>query len=804
MKKFLACVSICLFLYSSLLWPMRASQETEIKQDSFSLGTLSVTTIVAKLKQYAQALQCGLIDRHDASAHILVDFIANNIHLLILMHPDFFQILKDEELHTICNVLSKKLVRQGVSFDLSHQSQQLHDLSIRALAELDDNHFISSSEDKTIRIWDIKTAKSVKTLIGHTGIITALTTCMTDNIIPGRSSYIVSGSTDKKIRIWEACTGLCYSKVLEGHTGTIYSIAHLTDRYIASASADKTIRIWDMLTGSCINEIACHRGAVYSVIRVTNSIVASASADKTVRIVDVPSGKCLKTFEGHQDDVFCLIALDDRYIASASADKTIRIWDRLAGMCVKVLEGHTNSVYTLVRINDELLASGSADKTIRIWNRHSGECLKVLPGSLGSIKSLLSLSSLTLLSGCEDGTISVWNINEQTCLEDFFKKAQAVIAFAPQLKNVFEDLIKTGAVPFKNTVYTDLICLLEIQLREKAKSKNEVIRILIGKVQELLNEYGQQGVNHLSSLLKAAHTLQLELVADALRYVLCISVQNVSLDEYKQFSVNLKGLSCYAIISSDNRVFLVARNVAELSPYLKGMFDSQMKEGQEKDVTLYGMNGLAVNTVIFLLNKFYFHKLGPTPFVSNHILRFYLGTFQQIVPQAIVVAEEWALPQIAQLLTNYIVHNLDDSQIPQLIENLPVSCHKYIAPELAPSCDLLLWQLKSCGQAIKLHYLLGKNIAFAYTKFIMEHFSQILKRFPNFEEVIEQDEYLFIHLPLKEALLRKIYSLTGGDKPIDIDKLKDVSIKELFDVVKELSNIMNTQLHQKVGNTINF
>ncbi len=793
MKKNLAFIGLCLFTYS-----FSGCMELEPQKEvgTFSLGTLSVNTIIEKLKAYIKAAQAGLLDKHDATTHELADFLATHVYLLISMYPEFFPILKHEELHIVCNILKKKLVRRGIELYSSNQLQQLHSRSIRALVQLDDGHYISGSEDKAVCVWDMKTAQCVKKLTGHTGTVTALTTCMTDNVIPGCATYIISGSTDKTIRIWEAVTGTCFHKVLEGHAGTIYSIAHLVDRYIVSASADRTLRFWDMLTGKCLNEIACHRGAVYSVIRITNSVIASSSADKTVRLVDIPSGQCLKTFEGHKDDVFCVIALDERYLASASADKTVRIWDMRTGACVKVLEGHTNSVYTLVRINDNFLASGSADKTIRIWNRHTGECVKELSGSPDSVKSLLALSSMALLSGCENGTVNVWGIDEHTYFQELLEKTNAVAAYAPKLKNTFKSFIKHSTIPFQNTtLYTDLIDLIEIPIREKAKSKQEVTRILINRLKELVQMCGEETVTYLFYLLQVAHSAQLEAIADAVRYMLCISWQERPLSSYEQWAAKLKELGCYAIITSDNSVFLVAQNVAALSPYLRYMFESTMKEGQEKRVALQSYAKQEVQAVLSLLNKLYFHKLGIPGFVSNHILRSYLNTMK-ITIQAIALAEEWVLPQIAQLLTHEVLQQLDEEHVCQLIEALPSSCHKYIAPELAPSVDLLLWQLESCAEAIKLHYLFGRKIAVAYSEFIVENFSIIVAQYANFETIIEHHKYSFIHLSLKEALLKKIYGLGGGvEKQVDIDKLKDVSFKELFDMLKVLLEIVGTKFH---------
>ncbi|KAF8604757.1 WD40 repeat-like protein [Ceratobasidium sp. AG-I] len=65
---------------------------------------------------------------------------------------------------------------------------------------------------------------------------------------------IVSSSYDKTIRIWDARTGQMVGKPLEGHTSSVTSVAYLHDgTRIVSGSEDKSIRIWDARTGRMVD-----------------------------------------------------------------------------------------------------------------------------------------------------------------------------------------------------------------------------------------------------------------------------------------------------------------------------------------------------------------------------------------------------------------------------------------------------------------------------------------------------------------------------------------------------------------------
>ena len=58
----------------------------------------------------------------------------------------------------------------------------------------DSNHFVSGSDDKTIKIWSLYDKKEEFTLIGHL-------LCVLSVAFSLDKKYIISGSADKSIRI---------------------------------------------------------------------------------------------------------------------------------------------------------------------------------------------------------------------------------------------------------------------------------------------------------------------------------------------------------------------------------------------------------------------------------------------------------------------------------------------------------------------------------------------------------------------------------------------------------------------------
>ncbi len=77
---------------------------------------------------------------------------------------------------------------------------------------------LSSSGDKTIKLWTISGNEFVREFLGHNGAVKALA------IIP--KDCIVSGSNDKTIKLWDF-TGLLVKTIT--NAGEVSAIAALTE-----------------------------------------------------------------------------------------------------------------------------------------------------------------------------------------------------------------------------------------------------------------------------------------------------------------------------------------------------------------------------------------------------------------------------------------------------------------------------------------------------------------------------------------------------------------------------------------------
>jgi len=208
------------------------------------------------------------------------------------------------------------------------------------------------------------------------------------------------------------------SKVLKGHTGTVYSCSFTFDRsLLLSCSEDSTIRLWSLQTWTCLVVYKGHLNPVWDVkFSPHGYYFVSCSHDKTARVWATDSAQPLRIFVGHLSDVdVCTFHPNSNYVATGSSDRTVRLWDVLSGNNhVRLMTGHKGAIYSIVfSMCGRYLASGSSDKIINVWDLAHGHLVASLDGHSSTIHSLcFSRDGTILASGALDCNLKLWDFSK--------------------------------------------------------------------------------------------------------------------------------------------------------------------------------------------------------------------------------------------------------------------------------------------------------------------------------------------------------------------------------------------------------
>ena len=297
----------------------------------------------------------------------------------------------------------------------------------------------SGSEDGTVKLWDYESGDYLRTLRGHTNVVTGVDYCPS-------GMFLVTCSTDMSVKVWEVKDSYGCVRTLRGHdhtisdvkfvpppVGAVYLSAGETSggvdaacaqaKFVLSASRDGTMKFWDLETGFCDATVSDHSDWVRCLaVRGARSGGSNSSSGE----------------ENQQSDARRETSLDSLVlVASSGNDRTIYVYNAYDKReKVAELRGHDHVIESLSFLCStalpqkekipaapsrtgvttpntwDYLASASRDRTVKLWSvANGGSCLMTFTGHENWVRGVMVHPSGNYVLSCgDDRSIRVFDI----------------------------------------------------------------------------------------------------------------------------------------------------------------------------------------------------------------------------------------------------------------------------------------------------------------------------------------------------------------------------------------------------------
>nr|XP_043621391.1 transducin beta-like protein 3 [Erigeron canadensis] len=310
-------------------------------------------------------------------------------------------------------------------------------------------HLFSSSDDTTVRVWDLTSKKCLATLERHRSTVTSIA-------ITEDGWTLLSGGRDQVVNMWNLHDFSCIMSVPTNETVEAICVIGKTSPFASCTRGKKVsdlsafqfitvgehgiVRIWSShgavclfkqtssdVTGCKDEEEEAKRGFMSAVMLPSGQGLLCVTADKELLFYspfESPEGtfqlNLNKRLVGYNEEILDMkfLGVEEQSLAVATNDEQVRVYDLSSMSCSYVLAGHTDMVLCLDTCTTSsgrtLIVTGSKDNTVRLWDPYSHSCIGVGRGHMGGVGAVAfaKKSHNFFISGSSDLTLKVWSLND--------------------------------------------------------------------------------------------------------------------------------------------------------------------------------------------------------------------------------------------------------------------------------------------------------------------------------------------------------------------------------------------------------
>jgi len=273
-------------------------------------------------------------------------------------------------LGNIISVSNDKSIKiYDINFKIIQIIQAAHNLRISSVNIKDENNFVTSSDDGSIKTWIKKTIKKENKFYLNKIINYAHSICIY-KVLFYLNENLISCSADGILKIWEENDKTYECITIFKNIDAIYSILLIENKNILISSGGNGTRIWNVNNFELIkyiNNAECYNNNALNKID-DDKIIIGGGYNNIIKVISIFEKKIIKEIN---NGFICYgILIDEimKLILIGGNCNKIKIYKSDNYECVKIINIYDNWINGIIKLENGLIVTYGGDKKMTFWS----------------------------------------------------------------------------------------------------------------------------------------------------------------------------------------------------------------------------------------------------------------------------------------------------------------------------------------------------------------------------------------------------------------------------------------------------